>query len=63
MIRKAILLTLFVTSTFRVGSKKPATAKPTKAGAKSGAKKRLLHLMGLLALPRVQLKTHPSTHP
>jgi len=39
MIRKAILFTLFVTSTFLgVAQKKPTTAKPAKAGAKSGAK-------------------------
>ena len=40
MIRKAILFTLFVTSTFLgLAQKKTATAKPTKAGAKSGTKK------------------------
>ena len=40
MIRKAILLTLFVTSTFLgLAQKKSATAKPAKAGTRSGTKK------------------------
>ena len=39
MIRKALLLTLFVTTTFLgLAQKKPTTVKPAKAGAKSGAK-------------------------
>jgi alpha-L-fucosidase 2 len=39
MIRKAILFTLFVTTTFLgLAQKKPATAKPAKAGAKSASK-------------------------
>jgi len=40
MIRKSIVFTLFVTTTFLgVAQKKPTTAKPAKAGAKSGANK------------------------
>jgi hypothetical protein len=39
MIRKALLFTLFVTTTFLgLAQKKPATAKPAKAGAKSASK-------------------------